>query len=67
MADLIQLIQLAQISKQTSLSESTIRRRIADGTMPAPVKIGRRIAWRSADINRWLESLNATTPQESQQ
>ena len=39
----------------TSLSKATVYRKVADGSFPAPLKIGKsRVAWREKDIVDWL-------------
>jgi prophage regulatory protein len=39
-------------------SESTLWRRVKDGSFPPPVRIGERIVvWRESDIERWEENV----------
>lgn len=48
------LWRLPEVKAHTGLSRSSLYRRIAEGTFPAPVKIGARAsAWSSAEIERW--------------
>jgi prophage regulatory protein len=48
------LLRLPEVKAHTGLSRSSLYRRIAEGTFPAPVKIGARAsAWSSAEIERW--------------
>lgn len=48
------LVRLPEVKAHTGLSRSELYRRIAQGTFPAPVKIGARAsAWSSAEIERW--------------
>jgi prophage regulatory protein len=35
-------------------SSSTLQRRVKDGSFPAPVKLGRVVAWRVGDVRAWL-------------
>lgn len=51
---------LPRIIEMTSMSKSTILRRVRDGGFPPPVRISaRRIAWRRDDILAWLENQKA--------
>lgn len=48
------LLRLPEVKAHTGLSRSSLYRRIAEGTFPAPVKIGARAsAWSSAEVERW--------------
>jgi prophage regulatory protein len=48
------LLRLPEVKAHTGLSRSELYRRIAQGTFPAPVKIGARAsAWSSAEVERW--------------
>lgn len=52
------MISMAQIADATTLSESTIERRIEDGEFPAGVKLSeRRIAWRWGDVRQTMFKL----------
>lgn len=38
-------------------SPATFWRRVADGSFPAPTKLGERVtAWRVRDVRKWLEA-----------
>jgi len=53
-----QLLSVADVRELTTLSRASIYRKVADGTMPAPHKIGKaRIAWKASAINEWLNGL----------
>ncbi|GAA5213750.1 helix-turn-helix transcriptional regulator [Corallincola platygyrae] len=53
------LLTEAEVRKLMSISRSTLRRWIKAGNFPAPVQLpGRRVAWRSSDLNTWLDNLN---------
>jgi prophage regulatory protein len=57
-----QLARLPAVLKLTGLGRSTIYRWIADGSFPAPVRLGRRaVAWRWSDLDRWTQSRATTT------
>lgn len=48
------LLSLADVEKETSLSKSTIRRRIREDKFPAPIPLGsNRVAWVERDIEEW--------------
>jgi predicted DNA-binding transcriptional regulator AlpA len=59
--------RLSDITRITSLSRSTIYRRISEGRFPAPIHLGGRAsAWPSADLQAWIddpEGYRAATPQ----
>ncbi|WP_119153313.1 helix-turn-helix transcriptional regulator [Caldimonas tepidiphila] len=62
-----QLLTQAETCEITRKSSSTLRRDIAAGKFPAPLKIGaRRIAWRAEDVQRWLDGLNAAAQQQQE-
>ena len=51
-------LTMAELSAELRLSESTIRRLIANDDFPAPVKIGRRARRFSAkSVRAWLDNL----------
>ena len=51
------LARLPTVLKLTGLGRSTIYRWIADGSFPAPVRLGpRAVAWRWSDLDRWTQS-----------
>lgn len=48
------LLGLKDVVRETSLSKTTIYRRIPAGTFPAARSIGEnRVAWRESDIESW--------------
>jgi prophage regulatory protein len=50
------------VEKMTSLDITTIYRRMAAGTFPQPVRVGRRrVAWRTSDIVQWQHNLEVGT------
>lgn len=52
------LLPMRAVIELTSLSKATIYRKVADGTFPRPLKIGKsRVAWREADIAAWISGL----------
>jgi prophage regulatory protein len=48
--------RLPVVKARTGLSRSSIYLRIAEGTFPKPVRLGRRaVGWVEAEIQQWLE------------
>ena len=41
------------------VSPSTIRRKVALGTFPAPILIGRQLRWRKSTIERYIAECEA--------
>jgi len=55
------LIHHRAVLERTSWSRATLRRRVASGDFPKPVRLGpNRIAWREAEVNAWMESLSTS-------
>ena len=53
--------RLPTVLAATGLGRSTIYRLIADGSFPAPVRLGpRAVAWRWSDLERWTQSRDTT-------
>lgn len=51
------LLSLAETSRRVARSIRAIRRDVARGEFPAPVKTGsRQIAFKSSEIRAWIES-----------
>ena len=49
------IIRIKTVQARTSLSKSTIYRKIADGTFPPQIKISVNGAgWHESDIDRWI-------------
>ena len=57
------LLSYRELSSLTGLSRATIWRRVADSTLPKPLRLSpNRVAWRATDIQSWVDSLpNADT------
>jgi prophage regulatory protein len=48
-------LRMAEVRRKTGLGETCIRKAIAEGTFPAPFKIGARaVGWLESDIDRWI-------------
>jgi prophage regulatory protein len=49
------LLRLPQVKQTTGLSKSTIYARIAEGTFPKQIPLGRRlVVWVESDIQNWI-------------
>ena len=49
------LIRLPHVEERCGLRKSTIYAGVKDKTFPAPVRLSARaVAWREADIDRWI-------------
>ena len=52
------LIRLPEVKGRVGLSRSSIYSRIAEGTFPAPVRLGEKsVAWQEADIDTWIAAV----------
>lgn len=49
-------IRFDEVQEIGKLSRTSIYAKIADGSFPAPVKIGRASRWSAAEIRDWIES-----------
>lgn len=50
------LLTAGQVAELLGLHPATVRRRAAEGTLPKPIRIGRRtIRWHRATIEKWAE------------
>lgn len=51
------LLKIQTVIQVTGLSESSIRRKVAEGTFPAPVKDGSRCTrWVAIKVSNWLKA-----------
>jgi prophage regulatory protein len=55
-ADKYKLLSKEQVALKLQLSTRTVYRLWQDGSLPAPVKIGGSIRWRSDVIDSWIEN-----------
>lgn len=54
-----ELLRPAAVSERIGLSVTHIRRLVAAGKFPQPIRFSpRAIAWRRSDINAWMASLS---------
>ena len=55
------LLTIRDVIATTTLSESTIRRRMADSTFPQPIRLsGGRIAWEPNAVEMWRKDPRAS-------
>ena len=51
------IVRRDEVSKLTGLARATIYKKVADGSFPAPIRLGARsVGWRLSDIVAWLEA-----------
>ena len=54
-ATLSRLISPAEVYRLTTLSRTTVYRRVRDGSFPPPARIGRqKMAWPEPSISAWI-------------
>lgn len=54
------LLRLADVCAMLAVSRSTIYKRVAEGTFPAPVRISERsVRWRNVDVDAWRASIES--------
>ncbi len=54
------LLKIQTVTAVTGRSESTIRRMVAEGKFPAPVKDGKRCTrWVAGQVSNWLKAKGA--------
>lgn len=55
------LMEMKEVCEMLGISRPTIYRWISDPAMnfPPPVRIGKRIGWREADVKEWLRIISA--------
>jgi predicted DNA-binding transcriptional regulator AlpA len=52
-------LNMREVTRLTGLSESTIKRRVADGSFPVPSKLSpRRIGWPASAVKAWRDALD---------
>lgn len=55
-------LRIQTVIELTGLSESSIRRKVAAGSMPAPIKDGTRCTrWVASEVTTWLRSRGGAT------
>lgn len=54
------LLDIKEVAKRTSLSRTTIWRRLKDGKFPDPLRLSDQcVRWREDEINAWVTGLPA--------
>ncbi len=50
-----EILRLPDVRRRTGLSRSTVYARVAQGSFPAPIKLGpRTVGWIEAEVEAWL-------------
>ena len=50
-------IRLPEVISRTGYRRTSIYEKIAEGTFPAPIKLGpRAVAWVSEEIDKWMDA-----------
>lgn len=57
-----ELLRVRDVAERLRLSQRTIFKLRATGELPAPVRIGRALRWRAADIAAWIAA-GCTAPE----
>ena len=60
----MRLLDRKDVEERTSLSRSTIYSWIEAGKFPRPIRVGYRVAWVSADVDRWIAQKMAESNHE---
>lgn len=50
------LLRDRDLARTLNISVRSVWKLVADGELPAPIRLGRSTRWREHDIARWLES-----------
>jgi len=54
-----QILRLPNVMQLTGLARSTIYYKIAEGTLPSPIKLSKRASgWLESEVNDWIEAQN---------
>lgn len=57
------LVDEKEAAQLLRVSARSLRRAVARGEAPAPVKVGRLTRWRVADLERWVARLAERSPE----
>ena len=53
----LRVLRREEVTRLTGLARATLYAKVADGTFPAPVRLGvRSVGWRASDIFDWLQA-----------
>lgn len=50
------LLDISRLAELLECSARTVQRHVGDGLIPPPVRIGRLVRWRAAEIDNWLDA-----------
>lgn len=50
-----QFLTIREVAAMLAINERSVRRRVTEGTLPEPVRIGRSVRWRRLDIENCCE------------
>jgi excisionase family DNA binding protein len=53
------LVDIRGAAAAWGISARSFRRLVARGKAPAPVRLGRLVRWRAADLEAWIAEMNA--------
>ncbi len=51
-----ELLTVTDMAKELKISARQVWKMLSRGDLPSPIKLGRSVRWRSAEIARWLEA-----------
>lgn len=54
-AEKLELLTLQQVAERYNIEENTLRYWRAQGTGPKSARLGRRVMYRRADVERWID------------
>lgn len=61
------ILRMRDVKERTTLSETTIYRRIAENTFPRQIRLGANsVGWFESDIEDWLAACVSSSEQERQ-
>lgn len=50
------ILRLPAVKQRTGYSQSSIYRKVKEGTFPKPIPLGARaVGWLESDVNAWIE------------
>jgi excisionase family DNA binding protein len=56
MSDDEKMIKVKDVAEKIKVNRSTVYKLLSAGKIPSPVKIGRSVRWRLAEINAWISA-----------
>ncbi|MGY8873101.1 MAG: helix-turn-helix transcriptional regulator [Pseudomonadales bacterium] len=57
------ILRRTEVEKLTGLSRSTIYKRMSDGVLPRPIKLGgRAVGWYEKSILNWIQGCSEDAP-----